>query len=180
MKSSNHALSLQGWLLVLFFNYEFPVAISYRELTRPRTGRILSVIEPRNGHASQETHVPWPLPTAAWRHRGHGKHSLLYCCVLDRVYRAVTWQRVDQIRYNIYIYIRVKGKYNVTSSSRQLQQIREAADGFRWLLFAGILLGLLDPEDWDMFLRNVVWLSIDCTAMSPIRQTCSQPPVWKP
>jgi hypothetical protein len=35
-----------------------------------------------------------------WRGR-HRKHSLVYCCVLDRVYRAVAWQRVDQIRYNI-------------------------------------------------------------------------------
>jgi hypothetical protein len=41
-----------------------------------------------------------PPPTSAWRHRGHGKHSLLYCCLLDRVYRAVAWQRVDEIRYN--------------------------------------------------------------------------------
>jgi hypothetical protein len=24
-----------------------------------------------------------------------------YCCVLDRVYRAVAWQRVDQIRYSM-------------------------------------------------------------------------------
>jgi hypothetical protein len=30
----------------------------------------------------------------------HRKHSLIYCCVLDRAYRAVAWQRVDQIRYN--------------------------------------------------------------------------------
>jgi hypothetical protein len=29
------------------------------------------------------------------------KHSFLYCCVLDCVYRAVVWQRVDQIRYSI-------------------------------------------------------------------------------
>jgi hypothetical protein len=29
------------------------------------------------------------------------KHSFPYCCVLDRVYRAVAWQRVDQIRYSI-------------------------------------------------------------------------------
>jgi hypothetical protein len=36
----------------------------------------------------------------AWRGR-HRKHSLTYCCVLDRVYRAVAWQRVDQIRYVI-------------------------------------------------------------------------------
>jgi hypothetical protein len=35
-----------------------------------------------------------------WRGR-HRKHSLVYCCVLDRVYRAVAWQRVDGIRYNI-------------------------------------------------------------------------------
>jgi hypothetical protein len=32
--------------------------------------------------------------------RIYRKHSFLYCCVLDRVYRAVGWQRVDQIRYN--------------------------------------------------------------------------------
>jgi hypothetical protein len=33
-----------------------------------------------------------------WRvDRTYRKHSFLYCCVLDRVYRAVAWQRVDQI-----------------------------------------------------------------------------------
>jgi hypothetical protein len=48
-------------------------------------------------------HVTWSLPTVVWCHRGHGKHSFLYCCVLDRVYRAVAWQRVDQICYNINI-----------------------------------------------------------------------------
>jgi hypothetical protein len=51
-------------------------------------------------------HVTWPPSNAAWLHRGHGKHSLLYCCVLDRVYRAVAWQRVDQIRYNTYVIYR--------------------------------------------------------------------------
>jgi hypothetical protein len=25
-----------------------------------------------------------------------------YCCVMDCVYRTVAWQRVDQIRYNVY------------------------------------------------------------------------------
>jgi hypothetical protein len=31
---------------------------------------------------------------------------------------------------------------------------------------SGILLGLFDPEDvCDMFLRNVGWLSTDCTAI---------------
>jgi hypothetical protein len=29
------------------------------------------------------------------------ENSLIYCCVLDRVYRAVAWQRVAQICYNI-------------------------------------------------------------------------------
>jgi hypothetical protein len=29
------------------------------------------------------------------------KHCLICCCVLDRVYRAVALQRVDQIRYNV-------------------------------------------------------------------------------
>jgi hypothetical protein len=49
----------------------------------------------------QQTHITWSLPTLVCRHRGHGKHSFLYCCVLDHVYRAVTWQRVGQIRYNM-------------------------------------------------------------------------------
>jgi hypothetical protein len=29
------------------------------------------------------------------------ENSFIYCCVLDRVYRVVAWQRFDQIRYNI-------------------------------------------------------------------------------
>jgi hypothetical protein len=31
----------------------------------------------------------------------HRKHRFLHCGVLDHVYRAVAWQRVDQIHYNI-------------------------------------------------------------------------------
>jgi hypothetical protein len=42
-----------------------------------------------------------PVPTVARRGR-HSKHSLIYCCVLDRVYLAVAWQRVYQICYNIF------------------------------------------------------------------------------
>jgi hypothetical protein len=38
--------------------------------------------------------------TVAWRGRRR-KHPLVYCCVLGRVYRAVAWQRVDRICYNI-------------------------------------------------------------------------------
>jgi hypothetical protein len=30
------------------------------------------------------------------------KHSFLYCCVMDSVYGPVAWQRVDQIRYDIF------------------------------------------------------------------------------
>jgi hypothetical protein len=37
-----------------------------------------------------------------WRGR-HRRHSLIYCCLLDRVYGAVAWQRVDQIRYGMMI-----------------------------------------------------------------------------
>jgi hypothetical protein len=33
------------------------------------------------------------------------ENSLIYCYVLDCVYRAVAWQRVDQIRYNIIYFI---------------------------------------------------------------------------
>jgi hypothetical protein len=34
-----------------------------------------------------------------WRlGRIYRKHSFLYCCVLDHVYRAVAWQCVDQVR----------------------------------------------------------------------------------
>jgi hypothetical protein len=33
-------------------------------------------------------HVTWSLPTVVWRHCRHGKHSFLYCCMLDHVYRA--------------------------------------------------------------------------------------------
>jgi hypothetical protein len=29
------------------------------------------------------------------------ENSHIYCCVFDHVYRAVVWQRVDQIRYNL-------------------------------------------------------------------------------
>jgi hypothetical protein len=42
-------------------------------------------------------------PAIMWRHRGHGKNSFLYCCMLDCVYRAVAWQRVNQLRYNVFI-----------------------------------------------------------------------------
>jgi hypothetical protein len=76
------------------------MGIYYRELTRPWTECIQLLIQPRIGHVSQETYVTWPPPTAAWRHHGHWKYSL-YCCTLGRVYRAVAWQRVDQIRYSI-------------------------------------------------------------------------------
>jgi hypothetical protein len=32
----------------------------------------------------------------------HRKHSLLYCCLMHRVYRATAWQPVDQIHYIMY------------------------------------------------------------------------------
>jgi hypothetical protein len=36
----------------------------------------------------------------AWRGR-QKKDSFIYCCVLALVYRSVTWQRINQIRYNM-------------------------------------------------------------------------------
>jgi hypothetical protein len=55
----------------------------------------------------QETRVTYQTVSSlvryqhwAWRGR-HRKHSLNYVYVLDRVYGAVAWQRIDQIRYYI-------------------------------------------------------------------------------
>jgi hypothetical protein len=64
------------------------------------------VTQPRNGHGHTVNiyHVIIMQPVY-WRFgRIYRKHSFLYCCVLDRVYRAIAWQLVDQIRY-VYIYI---------------------------------------------------------------------------
>jgi hypothetical protein len=33
--------------------------------------------------------------------RIYRKHIFFYFCVLDRVYRAIAWQGVDQIRYSV-------------------------------------------------------------------------------
>jgi hypothetical protein len=62
---------------------------------------------------TQKTLVTWQTASSLvryqhWTWRGqHRKHSLIYCCVLDRVYRAVAWQRVDQIRYSIFLLINI-------------------------------------------------------------------------
>jgi hypothetical protein len=56
-------------------------------------------------------HVIYSLFTVVGRHSGHGKHSFLYCCDLDCVNRAVAWQRVDEIRYNILRYCLIKINY---------------------------------------------------------------------
>jgi hypothetical protein len=63
---------------------------------------------PGNGFITQEhepilnTYHVIAIQPAYWRvGRIYRKHSFLYCRVLDRVYRAVAWQRVDQIHYNI-------------------------------------------------------------------------------
>jgi hypothetical protein len=53
----------------------------------------------------QQTHHVIAIQQVYWRvGRIYRKHSFLYCCVLDRVYRAVARQRVDQIRYSIFLY----------------------------------------------------------------------------
>jgi hypothetical protein len=62
-----------------------------------------------------------------WAWRGlHRKHSLIYC-VLDRVYRAVVWQRSDEIRYNIYNFsarIRPADRGEPTGTSARSMMIR--------------------------------------------------------
>jgi hypothetical protein len=55
----------------------------------------------------------------AWRGR-YRKHSLIYRCVLDRVYRAFAWQRFVQIRYN-----------TVACSTVAMQRSREGTS-FAW------------------------------------------------
>jgi hypothetical protein len=68
--------------------------------------RILSLllIYPRSGHRSTVNiyHVVAIQPVYWCVGRIYIKHNFLYCCMLDRVYRVVAWQRVDQIRYIIY------------------------------------------------------------------------------
>jgi hypothetical protein len=48
-----------------------------------------------------------------WAWREHRKHSIIYCCVLNRVYGDVAWQRVDQMRYNMYVGIYVVHIYSL-------------------------------------------------------------------
>jgi hypothetical protein len=82
-------------------------------LTRGRVCHLSVVPEPnefyhlyvsqRNGHASQETRHVTTTHRCVTSPRTQ-KHSLLYCCLLDRVYRAVAWQRVNQIRYNVFLW----------------------------------------------------------------------------
>jgi hypothetical protein len=58
--------------------------------------------QPRNGIGPTVNiyHVITIQPVY-WRvDRIYRKHSFLYCCMLGRVYRAVAWQRVDEICYN--------------------------------------------------------------------------------
>jgi hypothetical protein len=77
----------------------------------PWTEIILSLVQPRNVHASQGTHVTRSSPTDAWCHRGPGKHRLLYCCVrvfrasiyccvLVHLYGSVAWQWVFTLQYS--------------------------------------------------------------------------------
>jgi hypothetical protein len=73
-------------------------------VTRNCLERILSLlpIQTRNGHGpTVNTYHVIAIQPVYWRvGRIYRKHSFLYCCVLDSVYRAVAWQRVDQIHYN--------------------------------------------------------------------------------
>jgi hypothetical protein len=60
-------------------------------------------------------------------HGRHRKQSLIYCCVLDRVYRAVAWQSVDQVRYNIIISIKIDTNIMLNIIHRSIFHIREVS-----------------------------------------------------
>jgi hypothetical protein len=70
-------------------------------LTRNWSEQILSLllIQQRNVHGpTVNTYHVIDIQPVYWRvGRIYRKHSFLYCFVLDRVYRAVAWQRIDQI-----------------------------------------------------------------------------------
>jgi hypothetical protein len=65
----------------------------------------LLLIEPRNEHGpTVNTYHVIAIHSVFWRVGPvNRKYIFLYCCVLDRVYRAVAWQSFDQIGYNILI-----------------------------------------------------------------------------
>jgi hypothetical protein len=76
-------------------------------------------------HTEKTSHVSdfefiGPLPTLDLGGR-HRKQSLIYCCVLDRVYRAVAWQRVDQICYNVFQARYMFRKQNLAGRSSNFQ-----------------------------------------------------------
>jgi hypothetical protein len=66
----------------------------------------------------QKTHVTCQTASSLfryqhWEWRGHRKHSLIYFCMLNRVYGAVAWQRVDQLRYNMCVGMYVTHIYSL-------------------------------------------------------------------
>jgi hypothetical protein len=55
------------------------------------------------------------------------ENSLIYCYVLDRVYRAVAWQRVDQICYIIItVSKKVKEKWRLMGNIARKRKLKES------------------------------------------------------
>jgi hypothetical protein len=66
-----------------------------------------------------------------------------------------------------------RGTCRPNIQGRRVSQARSQQEAGRWLHI------LFKPDDGDLFLRNVVWLSPDYMALYPRRYSSSQPPLWE-
>jgi hypothetical protein len=126
----------------------------------------------------------------------HRKHSLIYCCVLDRVYRAVAWQRVAQIRYNINISHQILSKeLNRSIEYRSLQCNNLASYVYCTHIYVFALLIIIHKIGYVWLLRPVMYCNVytninilngdhECLGMaSDIHmkdmQSCFHPRYWQ-
>jgi hypothetical protein len=79
----------------------------------------------QNGHGSTVNtyHVIAIQPVFWCVSRIYSKHGFLYCCALDRVYRAVAWKCAYQIPYNIKHYATRMQIYNIFIINKQLNYL---------------------------------------------------------
>jgi hypothetical protein len=65
-------------------------------------GILLTYIAKARTRTTVNTYHVIAIQPVNWRvGRIYRKHSFLYCCLLDCVYRDVAWQHLHQIRYTI-------------------------------------------------------------------------------
>jgi hypothetical protein len=90
-----------------FFRVLLPLLLLVtRNSEVPRTNSVTSIYSCGTDMDLQWTHHVIVIQPVYWRvGRIYRKHSFLYCCVLDRVHKAVACQRVDQIRYNTNLFL---------------------------------------------------------------------------